>query len=111
MPKGLGSNSGDDKWHKAQTQKDKEAQFSVELKKYNDQYGLQNAKSIQQSPKISSLSKFDDQNKQQFQSMLNYKNLQKIPDLSKHKIIEEDDDDFSIYDHYDSSLSHGLAYQ
>lgn len=43
--------------------------------------------------------------------MLNYKNLQKIPDLSKHKIIEEDDDDFSIYDHYDSSLSHGLAYQ
>ena len=40
---------------------------------------------------------------------MNRKNLKKIPDLSRKKITEEDDD-FSIYDHYDPSLSHGLAY-
>jgi hypothetical protein len=42
-------------------------------------------------------------------NVLNRKNLKQIPDLTRHKIVEEDDD-FSIYDHYDPSLSHGLAY-
>ena len=40
MPKGLGSNVGDDKWQKSQEQKEKIKKFSNDLRSMNKKYGL-----------------------------------------------------------------------
>ena len=43
MPRGLGANIGDEKWHLAQDKKEKAREYSRKLQKDNKKFGLMNA--------------------------------------------------------------------